>query len=184
MDAFKEISVWVMSHRYKFSVVRTGAEYVCVHGAFSKYCAIHGVGVTHDTYSSKFRGCVYMNLEYTSGELYKTLSWVILSSLNPPPLCAIDVYPRWKMEKIHGVAYPPQRQHGYGAHQTHTLFLCPNHWEYQRKASPSKWRMMVIEIFNDAGRARFCTETPIIKINKATPLTSAKMIAMIAATER
>lgn len=64
VHAFKEFSAWGMSHRLNIYVVRTDAEYVFVHVAFSKHCDDHGMTISPSTpHLKEMSGQSYIILE-------------------------------------------------------------------------------------------------------------------------
>lgn len=113
----------------------------------------------------------HMNPEYTSGELHEALSWATSSLLDPPPFCAIAVYPSWKMEKYMSILTHTNVSLVTAFYKFTFSFLSQDHWEHQRELSPAQWMVMVIEISNEAGQAKYRNKTHTSKMNETALLT-------------
>lgn len=138
-----------------------------------EYCSAHPrdvvFGARYDAYKQPRKGMsAYMNPEYVNEELDKALRWAIAASQGGHPFCAVLVYPRFKMATY--MELLAHRNVGLIAEfDRHSFaFKTPDHWQSSGEgtgAGTAKWPVMVIEVSNEAGRARFKSvnaETDII----------------------
>ena len=128
-----------------------------------EYCSAHPrdvvFGARYDAYKQPRKGMsAYMNPEYVNEELDKALRWAIAASQGGHPFCAVLVYPRFKMATY--MELLAHRNVGLIAEfDRHSFaFKTPDHWQSSGEgtgAGTAKWPVMVIEVSNEAGRARF-----------------------------
>ena len=99
---------------------------------------------------------VYMNPEYRAQEMRRALEWAIAASLDPAPFSAVGVLPRWFSSAYMNLLGHPNVERVVTFKRNTFAFIPPDALG-TTGGGKAGWPVMVIEVTNAAGRAKYRT---------------------------